>query len=110
MQFVWRQYAGRIQLATYSYDNGTRPYGPTDPNLLQPFSTILNLSTSYRLHMHVEPGVTSFALAAASGTRLESKSNLHANACANAAHGYKLGFYFGGQCPAPQPVTACYRE
>ena len=32
----------------------------------------------------------------------------HANHCPKYAEGYKLGFYYGGQCAAPQEVTACF--
>ena len=37
---------------------------------------------------------------------LEAKQVLHANHCAKYAEGYKLGFYYGGQCAAPQ-VSGC---
>ena len=110
-RFVWRRavVAGQIEIATYSYDGGKKPYSPPDPHLLQPFSTLLATNVSYQLRMHVGAVNTSFVLGRA-GATLETKVNQHANACAKATMGYKLGFFFGGQCSAPQPVTACYSE
>ena len=104
-----RVVAGQIEIATYSYDGGKKPYSPPDPHLLQPFSTLLATNVSYQLRMHVGAVDTSFVLGRA-GVTLETKVNQHANACTQATMGYKLGFFFGGQCSAPQPVTACYSE
>ena len=39
---------------------------------------------------------------------LESKVVNHSNHCIDYGEGYKLGFYYGGQCPAPQRVSACF--
>ena len=109
-RFVWRSARDKIELATYSYDGGKRPYSPDDPHLLQPFATLLSVNVTYRLSMHVTPATTNFTLYTRHGSLLEEKQNQHKNQCAQAARGYRLGFYFGGQCPAPSPVTACFSE
>ena len=111
-RFVWRRTDadGKVELATYSYDGGRRPYSPDDPHLLQPFATLLSVNVTYRLSMHVASATTNFTLYTRHGSLLEQKQNQHKNQCALAARGYRLGFYFGGQCPAPTPVTACFSE
>ena len=110
-RFVWRRAQGSdglIEIAAYSYDGARRPFGPTDPNLLQSFSNLLLVGTPYLLAMHVEPRQTVFTLQL-SNYSIESRTVLHAHTCTAATSGYVLGLYFGGSCPAPTAVTVCYQ-
>ena len=68
--------SGRVELAAYSYDGGVKPYSPPNPNLLQPFSSLLlaDGQTTYRLRMELpDAGRTVFVLSDASGAELERK-------------------------------------
>lgn len=107
-RFVWRRASDSIEIAAYAYDDGKRPYGPDDPNLLQPFGTHLAVGTTYTLGLDVAPSQTAYTIGDANGTVLETRTVAHGHACANAADGYKLGLYFGGSCAAPSPQTVCY--
>ena len=108
-RFVWRRASDvALEIAAYAYDDGVRPYSPDNPNLLQPFATRLAVGAVYRLGLEVAPASTLYTLRDVNGTTLENKTVHHANACVNAATGYKLGLYFGGSCAAPYEVTVCY--
>ena len=114
-RFVWRRHqgspSGRVELAAYSYDGGIKPYSPPNPNLLQPFSSLLlaDGQTTYQLRMELpDAGRTIFVLSDASGAELERKTVVHRNACADYLKGYQLSLYYGGQCTAPSEVEACY--
>jgi hypothetical protein len=111
-----------VSIAAYAYDKGVKPYSPPDPNLLQPFDTPLAVGKRYLLSMVRSLSRTMYELRepvspeAPCPTQnggicwnfLEAKAVLHANHCLHYGEGYNLGFYYGGQCAAPQKVTACY--
>ena len=125
-RFVWRRLnttsEGLVSIAAYAYDKGVKPYSPPDPNLLQPFDTPLAVGKRYLLSMVRSLSRTMYELRepvspeAPCPTQnggicwnfLEAKAVLHANHCPHYGEGYNLGFYYGGQCAAPQKVTACY--
>ena len=116
-RFVWRRQmqpdgitpGSMIEIAAYSYDDGSNPYNPPDTNLLQPFTTILQPDVPYNLSLNLsDPSKTIFTLIAE--TVRESKTVEHTNACKRAAEGYRLSLYFGGQCRAPSNVTVCYND
>ena len=108
-RFVWRRASDvALEIAAYAYDDGVRPYSPDNPNLLQPFATRLAVGAVYRLGLEVAPASTLYTLRDVNGTTIENKTVYHANACVDAATGYKLGLYFGGSCAAPYAVTVCY--
>lgn len=109
-RFVWRRRGGVVEIAAYAYDGGRKPYSPPDPNLLQPFRTLLSVGVPYTAKLDVGPARTVYSLEGGSPLLpwSENVTVLHANACTNAAEGYALGLYFGGSCPAPSPVTVCY--
>lgn len=100
----------QIEIAAYSYDNSTKPY-PDDPTLLKKFTTLLAPNTRYTLRMQSFINMTVFSLLDASGAKLiEQRVVAHAKQCKNFNDGYRLGLYFGGGCPAPQPVTVCFDD
>jgi hypothetical protein len=125
-RFVWRRLnttsEDLVSIAAYAYDKGVNPYSPPDPNLLQPFDTELNVGRRYLLSMVRSLSRTMYELREPVSPEthcptqnggicwnfLEAKAVLHANHCPQYAEGYNLGFYYGGQCTAPQKVTACY--
>jgi len=114
-RFVWRRQmlsdgtpGSAIELAAYSYDNGVNPYNPPNPNLLQPFSTILQPGVPYDLHLDLSDPANSIFKLTAPTQQPETRTVKHTNACSRAAQGYKLSLYFGGQCAAPSDVTVCY--
>lgn len=115
-RFVWRRRtlnSSDIAIAAYSYDSGVKPYAPPNPNLLQPFETPIAVETVYTIRMVRSAGnATRFDLLLGLGGAppLETKTVRHKNDCARFQQGYKLGFYFGGQCPAPSAVTCCYNN
>ena len=111
-RFVWRREnatsEGELSIAAYAYDLSVKPYSPPNANLLQIFSTTLRPGVVYNLSMARSVGSTRYDLYSSAGALLESKTVLLKNHCADFADGYKLGLYYGGQCTAPQRVSACY--
>ena len=99
-----------IQLATYSYDNGSVPYTNENWDLSKTFSTILQPSVAYILGMEsFINGSVVHTLSSSNGTLLESKTNVHSNLCTtNYQQGTVLGLYFGGTCTAPQAISVKY--
>ena len=99
-----------IQLATYSYDNGSVPYTNENWDLSKTFSTILQPSVAYILGMEsFINGSVVHTLSSSNGTLLESKTNVHSNLCTtNYQSGAVLGLYFGGTCTAPQAISVKY--
>jgi hypothetical protein len=51
-----------------------------------------------------------YTLLDANGTTALEQHTIKHTACASFKEGYKLGLYFGGQCPAPSDVTVCYSD
>ena len=110
-RFAWRRHLtldNLIEIAAYSYDNGTKPY-PDDPTLLKRFTTLLTPNVRYTLRTQSFVNATAFLLLDESGQKLiEQRVVVHAHQCKQFNEGYRLGLYFGGGCPAPQDVTVCY--
>ena len=118
-RFVWRRcsdstcdaYDGtaKIQIAAYSYDNGVKPY-PANPDLLKPFQTTISPEVPflYTLAMS-DDGASTFLLSDHVGVLLESVVVNHATLCEeNYYEGTLQGFYFGGQCTAPEEMNVFY--
>jgi hypothetical protein len=80
-----------IQLGTYSYDAGTKPYPNENWRLSKVFSTILQPNVAYIL------GMESFA-----------NGDVVLNLCTNYLEGSVLGLYFGGSCTAPVDISVLY--
>jgi hypothetical protein len=85
-------------------------YASDDPNLLQPFTTLLAPSTPYILAISMDAaGVSSYLLLSGSGEVLETQTVQHATLCAdNYYEGAVQGLYFGGNCRAPEEVGVQY--
>ena len=87
-----------------------------DPNLLQPFSTLLDPLVTYELAIAMDAtGLSSFFLSDAGGVLLETQYVQHATTCTDTdsgshsfAEGAVQGLYFGGNCRAPEEVGVQY--
>jgi hypothetical protein len=99
----------RVQLAAYSYDNGTTPM--ENPSaFMKEFATTIETETDYMLIMSMDDkGLTTFTLADADGTPLESQFVQHTVTCPdNYFEGTVQGLYFGGTCRAPEDVAVVF--
>ena len=99
-----------IQIATYSYDGGTKPFPNENWELSRTFSHILQPKIPYILGMEsFSDGRVVHTLHDDNWTLLETQTNQHSNLCpSNYEVGNVLGLYFGGTCTAPQDVTVTY--
>lgn len=85
-----------------------------DPNLLQPFSTLLNPLVTYQLALSMDAtGLSTFLLSTSDGVLLETQYVQHATTCTASgeppfSEGAVQGLYFGGNCRAPQEVGVQY--
>ncbi len=61
----------------------------------------------YGLRLDFLETSTVYSLFAGNSTLLERQVIQHRH-CWGYSDGYILSLYFGGVCPAPQPVTVCY--
>ena len=100
--------ANRIELAAYTYDNGVVPYQHIG-TLLKQFKATVEIGVWYKYTLEITDTQTNFILADANGNEIERQFTLHRN-CSSQNKGNLLSFYFGGQCAAPQTVTACYKD
>jgi len=98
-----------IQLGTYSYDAGTKPYPEENWRLSRVFSTILQPGIPYILGMEsFANGDVVHSIYSSDWTLLETKTNQHSNLCPNYLEGSVLGLYFGGSCTAPVDISVLY--
>ena len=98
--------ANLIELAASGYDDGLKPY--EHPGVLQkPFSTKAQIETWYKLTITFEKAKTTYQLFDDTNVLLETQIINH-RSCTGFNRGMMQGFYFGGDCPAPQPITVCY--
>jgi len=98
----------QIEIAAYTYDNGTIPYQHIG-TLLKEFKATVEIDVWYNYTLHIQDSQTVYALAYQNGTVIETQTILH-RGCKNQNHGNLQSLYFGGQCPAPQQVTVCYSK
>ena len=98
--------ANLIDLCAAAYDNGVRPY-ENEGTLLKQFSTRLQVGVWYRLTLRFSSNQTIYELADSIDALIESKTINH-RVCSSFNQGSMQNFYFGGQCAAPQLVSACY--
>lgn len=96
-----------IQIAAYAYDDGQEPF-KHEGTLLKQFATILQPMQWYKYVIQFEASSTIYQLFANNGTTLLEQQNIKHRECSMYTMGANLGLYFGGQCPAPSAVTACY--
>jgi hypothetical protein len=99
--------ANLIEIAAYSYDLGNEPF--KNSSLLREFDTRLVVDQTYILRIDYFDSSSLYSLFNATGVLLEKQSINH-TPCSNYNQGYNLELYFGGVCPAPQPVTVCYQD
>ena len=98
-----------IELAAYAYDKGAKPF-ENQGLLLKEFKTKVKVDTWYGYKLKIFPTYTQYELSNEDGELLETITIDHRDCGATYLLGNLLKFYFGGQCPAPQEVSACYRE
>ena len=99
-----------IQIATYSYDGGTKPFPNENWELSRTFSTILEPEKPYILGMEsFSDGSVVHYLYTENWELLETQTNQHSNLCpSDYNQGSVLGLYFGGTCTAPQDISVTY--
>lgn len=101
---------GLIELAGYAYDNGAKPFLNQD-KLLVKFQTKVKTNKWYGYSIRIFPTYTIYELTNAdSSDLLETVTIKHRDCGASYKSGTKQRLYFGGQCPAPQKVSVCYKE
>lgn len=98
----------KIQIAAYSYDQGRKPF-EHQGELLKIFKTLVDVEQEYIYRLEYFENKTDFYLMTKDKKLLEHVVIQHTK-CSGYKNGYVLGLYFGGQCPAPQSVTACYSD
>lgn len=87
---------------------GSAPY--QNSSLLHVFSTLLTIGETYTVQIEFKMSAGVYSLFDAAGTQLLEQHSIGHTPCESVADGYKLGLYFGGQCPAPQAVSVCYSD
>ena len=100
--------ANLIELAAAAYDDGARPYD-NPGTLLKLFVVKLQVNIWYRLTLQFSANQTIYQLFNDMDSILETQTIDH-RLCPQFNEGALLGFYFGGECPAPQAVTTCYEQ
>ena len=97
-----------IELAAAAYDHGLKPY--QHPGTLEKEFTIkARINTWYGLTLTFTHNQTIYQLFDDSDLILETQTIDH-RVCLEYHHGTMQSFYFGGECVAPQTVSACYDE
>ena len=97
---------GKLEIAAYAYDAGLKPFEHPG-TLIRQFKTLVVTGQWYKYVVETQPTSTIYTLYNDSGKLLETQTITH-RSCWFCNWGYYLGFYFGGACPAPQEVSACY--
>ena len=99
----------KVELAAYSYDNGREPFSGGNSDLLKIFHTLVEIGKQYLYTIKYGSDYTLFTLSTIEGIELETHEILHTS-CSTYSEGFLLTWYFGGQCPAPSDVTACFKD
>ena len=98
-----------IELAAYAYDNSQKPF-ENQGRLLKEFQTKVRVDEYYGYKIKINKTNTIYELSTREGELLETITIDHRDCGSTYLIGSLLKFYFGGQCPAPQTVKACYIE
>eukprot|EP00831_Metopus_contortus_P084351 TRINITY_DN9552_c0_g1_i3.p1 TRINITY_DN9552_c0_g1~~TRINITY_DN9552_c0_g1_i3.p1 ORF type:complete len:207 (-),score=32.01 TRINITY_DN9552_c0_g1_i3:177-797(-) len=98
--------AGKLQLAAYAYDDYKKPF-QNYGTLLKVFSTMVYTDQWYRYRIDQMTDESIYSLFDDAGNLMETQTIKHRQ-CYFRTWGYMLGFFFGGACPAPLQVDACY--
>ncbi len=100
-----------IELATYAYDNGDKPFDSQNQGrLLKVFNTKVRVDSSYGYKLTNKPTTTIYELFDSNGNLLETQNVEHRDCGSSYKQGTLQMLYFGGQCPAPSQVDVCYEE
>lgn len=99
-----------IEIAAYSYDNGDQPFtSENQGRLLKIFQNKLYVDTWYFLKLTLYQTGAIFEVFTEHGSLIERQTIDHRDCGTSYMYGLMQGLYFGGQCPAPQDVTVCFR-
>ncbi len=89
-----------------AYDHGLKPFDRPE-TLLKEFTIKPWVDAWYKLTLTFNESQTIYRLSDDADMVLETQTIYH-RSCVGFNHGMMQGFYFGGECPAPQAVTVCY--
>ena len=95
-----------IKIAASTYDNGRKPFENIG-TLQKEFSTKLRINKTCKLTITFQQNQTIYQLSTATNQLLETQTIDH-QSCEQFHVEVMQGFYFGGQCPAPQAISVCY--
>jgi hypothetical protein len=98
-----------VEVAAYAYDKADKPF-ENQGRLLKEFKNKVKVNQWYGYRLKINIPNTEYELSDSSGNLIESLTIEHRDCNASFSVGTLQGFYFGGQCPAPQPVSACYKN
>ena len=98
-----------IEIAGYTYDNGDKPFQHQD-RLLKIFNHKVKVEEWYGYRIRINSNNTEYELLDWNSNLIETVIIEQRDCGTTSYSGSLLGFYFGGQCPAPQTVTACYKN
>ena len=95
--------------AAYVYDNKLKPF-VNQGQLLNVFKTKVRVNEWYGYSLIIMQTTTLYELFNEQGDLLESLNVDHRDCGTTYKSGANQRLYFGGQCAAPQAVTACFKE
>jgi len=104
---------GLIEIAGYAYDNGAEPFaGQNQGRLLKIFKTKVRVENWYGFRMKISLLNTVYDLLSEDGSAILETLTIDHRDCGAAYYnrGTILDLYFGGQCPAPQEVSVCFKK
>jgi len=100
-----------LEIAAYSYDNGDVPFQSQNiGRLLKPFRTMVRVEEKYGYKITNNPTNAVYELFDSDGNLLEEQVVFHRDCGSSFKQGTFSKLYFGGQCPAPSQIDACYEE
>jgi len=102
--------ANLIQLSAYAYDKGNIPYQNASLEALFNFAVEVGQNYTYNIIFTPTEGVYTLYSSLESGRKFIESHTIKHTPCDEWDHGYVLGLYFGGECPAPQYVSICYED
>ncbi len=98
-----------VEIAAYAYDKAEKPF-ENQGRLLKEFKNKVRVNQWYGYRLKINVNYTEYELSDSDGNLIENHTVEHRDCGASLAVGTLQGFYFGGQCPAPKPVSACYKK
>lgn len=102
--------SGLIELAAYAYDKGEKPF-LNQGRLLKEFKTKIKFDKWYGYKLKIFMNKTVYELFDSDKNLIENLVIEHRECnITNYYKGSLSTLYFGGQCPAPKTVSACYKN